>query len=218
MKTIKNILVLTSFFIALISNAALIDESNVSKYEVNIKKIELWNNTTSSWIILSETSTGSVDIAASNAGAQVASMINADVVLTFGTYTKVRATVDDEFKVKACAASGSSCMTGSWSTSGTVAASTAVGTTTPQEMTYLIDFASDVSSSEMSSNNATAITGGVQIEYTLPTAFVMDAATKSMAADIAFDVDNIFDFTDNENGTDTGYIRINFPKVTMTLQ
>ncbi len=215
MKTIKNILVLTSFFIALISNASLIDESNVSKYEVNIKKIELWNNTTSSWIILSETNTGGVDIAASNAGAQVASMINADVVLTFGTYTKVRATVDDEFKVKACATSGASCMTGLWS-SGTVAASTAVGTTTPQEMTYLIDFANDLSGSEMNSNSATAITGGVQIEYTLPTAFVMDATTVSMAADIAFDVDNIFEFTDN--GNNTGYITINFPKVTMTLQ
>lgn len=215
MKAMKNILALTSFLIALISNAALIDESNVSQYKVNIKKIELWNNTTSSWITLSETNTGYVDIAASNAGSQVASMIDAGVVLTFGTYTKVRATVDDEFKVKACATSNASCLNGSW-TSGTVAASTTVGTTTASEMTYLIDFASDVTSSEMSSNGATAITGGVQIIYTLPTAFVMNAATTSMTADIAFDVDNIFDFIDN--GNSTGYIQINFPKVSMTLQ
>jgi len=215
MNFIRNILLTLTFFVAFNANSGLIDQSNVSQYKVNIKKLEIYNSTTSSWITLSETNTGYVDIASVDAGAQVASMVNKDVVLTFGTYTKVRATVDDEFKVKACGASSASCMNGSW-TNGTVAAATDIGTTTPSEMTYLIDFANDLSSSDMTANGATAISGGVQIVYTLPTAFVMDAATTGMTANILFDVDDIFNFTDN--GNNTGYITINFPKVTMTLQ
>lgn len=215
MKNIKYLIAGLALLFGMHSIAVLIDESNVSQYKVNIKKMELWNNTTSTWHTLSETNTGYVDIAAVDAGAQVSSMIDAGVVLTYGTYTKARATVDDEFKVKACGASGASCMTGSWA-SGTVAAATAAGTSTPAEMTYLIDFANDVPSSEMTDNDATAVSGGVRMEYTFATPFVMSATTTGMAIDIAFDVDNIFDFTDN--GNSTGYITINFPKVTISIQ
>ena len=212
MRSMKHIIAAFALLFGLNSVAALIDESNVSQYKVNIKKMELWNNTTSTWHTLSETNTGYVDIAAVDAGAQVASMIDAGVILTYGTYTKARATVDDEFKVKACGTSGANCMNGSWA-SGTVAAATTSGLSTPTEMTYLIDFSSDVPSSEMTSNNATAISGGVQMEYTFATPFVMDASTATMDIDVAFDVDNIFNFDTSNN-----YITINFPKVTITIQ
>jgi len=215
MKSIKNIITVFVMLFAAQSLAAYVNKANISQYTVNIKKIETFNNTTSTWITLSETSSGNVDIASVAAGDQVASMIKAGITLPYGIYTKARATVDDEFKVKACAASGASCMNGAW-TSGTTAASTSIATTSATEMTFLINFSTDLSANDLSVNNATAISGGVQIEYTFAAPFVMDATTTSMSTDIAFDLENVFQFTDN--GNNTGYINIDFPKVNITVQ
>ena len=192
-------------------SAGNVSNSWVTTYNTTIKKLEIWNSTTSQWLVLSETSK-TVNIASVSAGAEIGSMVDAGLSLPYGTYTKARVTVDDEFTVAACGSSGANCLTGA-AASGTIAAATNAGTVTATSFNFLIDFSTDVTSANLSANNATAISGGVEIQYTFTAPFELDATTTSLSIDIAFDLNNVFYFDSGSN-----YINIDFPKVTITVQ
>ena len=77
----------------------LIPESQIDKFEVTYKKIELYNSTTGKWLLLSD-QLQSINIANASPS-QIAGLITSDVSLTLGTYTKIRSVINDRFTLKA---------------------------------------------------------------------------------------------------------------------
>jgi hypothetical protein len=195
MKFIKNILIAFIAFFAIIniSFAGNIAHANVTQYSMTINKIEIYNSTTAKWITIASTPK-TVNIASASAGAAIGSMTNSDVTLTFGTYTKTRATVSDTFTIKACSDLGGSRCT----------------TATNQGATALV------------ANSATAVAGSVTVnggvaiqkEVDLSTPFEMSAATTTMSSTVSFNLDNIFTY-ESDSG---GYIYPGEPVVTVTMQ
>ena len=195
MKFIKNTLIAFIAFFAIvnISFAGNIAHANVTQYSMTINKIEIYNSTTAEWITIASTPK-TVDIASKSAGTAIGSMTNSDVTLTFGTYTKTRATVSDTFTIKACSDLGGSRCT----------------TATNQGATALVaDSATAVAGS-------VTVNGGVAIlkEVNLTVPFEMNAATASMASTVSFDLNNVFTYIADSGG----YIYPGEPSVTVTMQ
>ena len=196
MKFIKNTLIAFIAFFAIvnISFAGNIAHANVTQYSMTINKIEIYNSTTAEWITIASTPK-TVDIASASAGAAIGSMTNSDVTLTFGSYTKVRATVSDTFTIAACSdGGGSTCTT-----------------------------ATNASVSSLVATSATAVAGSVTVnggvditssEITLATPFEMSATTTSMSSTVSFNLDNVFTYS-ADNG---GYIYPGEPSVSITMQ
>lgn len=69
------------------------------EYTVTLKKIELFNATTGLWVTACETA-GSFDIASAQAGAEIASLV-AGLALPDGSYSKIRITMGNRFRIKA---------------------------------------------------------------------------------------------------------------------
>ena len=196
MKFIKNTLIAFIAFFAIvnISFAGNIAHANVTQYSMTINKIEIYNSTTAEWITIASTPK-TVDIASASAGAAIGSMTNSDVTLTFGSYTKVRATVSDTFTIAACSdGGGSTCTT-----------------------------ATNASVSSLVATSATAVAGSVTVnggvditssEITLATPFEMSATTTSMSSTVSFNLDNVFTYL-ADNG---GYIYPGEPSVSITMQ
>ena len=196
MKFIKNTLIAFIAFFAIvnISFAGNIAHANVTQYSMTINKIEIYNSTTAEWITIASTPK-TVDIASASAGAAIGSMTNSDVTLTFGSYTKVRATVSDTFTIAACSDSGGSTCT----------------TATNASVSSL------VATSATAVAGSVTVNGGVDItssEITLATPFEMSATTTSMSSTVSFNLDNVFTYLAG-NG---GYIFPGEPSVSITMQ
>jgi len=196
MKFIKNTLITFIAFFAIvnISFAGNIAHANVTQYSMTINKIEIYNSTTAKWITIASTPK-TVDIASASAGAAIGAMTNSDVTLTFGSYTKVRATVSDTFTIAACSDSGGSTCT----------------TATNASVSSL------VATSATAVAGSVTVNGGVDItssEITLATPFEMSAATTSMSSTVSFNLDNVFTYS-ADNG---GYIYPGEPSVSITMQ
>ena len=196
MKFIKNTLIAFIAFFAIvnISFAGNIAHANVTQYSMTINKIEIYNSTTAEWITIASTPK-TVDIASASAGAAIGSMTNSDVTLTFGSYTKVRATVSDTFTIAACSDSGGSTCT----------------TATNASVDSL------VATSATAVAGSVTVNGGVDItsdEITLATPFEMSATTTSMSSTVSFNLDNVFTYS-ADNG---GYIYPGEPSVSITMQ
>ena len=71
----RSLFKLITLFGIMINSLFAIDvgESLVSRYDVTFKKLEIFNSTTSSWVIISDTTT-TVDIASASAGDDIAAM------------------------------------------------------------------------------------------------------------------------------------------------
>lgn len=82
-----------------------IPASGVSEYSEKIKKVELCDSTVTSCFTLFAGVSGFIDIASQNAGADVANLTSGQVP-TPGTYTIIRTTVSNEFRIKAQFTSG----------------------------------------------------------------------------------------------------------------
>ncbi len=201
MKFIKNLLIVVVTFFTIVNTALAgnIAHANVSKYEMTINKIEIYNSTTDEWITISSTAK-TIDIAPADAGATIGSMVNDDVTLSFGSYTKVRATVSDTFIIKACSDSGGSTCTTADIQSGS-------------SNSALVSTATSAASAEgsVTVNGGTAVTKTV----TLTTPFEMTVATTSMSSSVSFNLDNVFTYTATGGG---GYISPGEPVVTISLQ
>lgn len=82
-----------------------IPASGVSEYSVEIKKVELCDSALTSCFTLFVGNSGFIDIASQNAGTDVANLTSGQVP-TPGTYTIIRTTVSNNFRIKAQFASG----------------------------------------------------------------------------------------------------------------
>jgi hypothetical protein len=197
MKFIKNTLIAFIAFFAIVNISFAVPNiahANVTQYSMTINKIEIYNSTTAKWITIASTPK-TVDIASASAGAAIGSMTNSDVTLTFGSYTKVRATVSDTFTIAACSDSGGSTCT----------------TATNASVSSL------VATSATAVAGSVTVNGGVDItsaEITLATPFEMSAATTSMSSTVSFNLDNVFTYS-ADNG---GYIYPGEPSVSITMQ
>ena len=197
MKFIKNTLIAFIAFFAIVNISFAVPNiahANVTQYSMTINKIEIYNSTTAKWITIASTPK-TVDIASASAGAAIGSMTNSDVTLTFGSYTKVRATVSDTFTIAACSDSGGSTCT----------------TATNASVSLL------VATSATAVAGSVTVNGGVDItsaEITLATPFEMSAATTSMSSTVSFNLDNVFTYS-ADNG---GYIYPGEPSVSITMQ
>jgi len=197
MRFFKNTLIafIAFFGIVNISFAGNIAHGDVTQYSMTINKIEIYNSTTAEWITIASTPK-TVDIASASAGAAIGSMTNSDVTLTFGTYTKTRATVSDTFTIKACSGNGGSTCTTATRVPGNDAALVAT--------------------------SATAIAGSVVVNsgvdltatITLTAPFEMTAATTGMSSTVSFNLDDVFTYVDD----DTDYIYPGQPSVAITMQ
>lgn len=195
MKFIKNTLIAFIAFFAIvnISFAGNISHANVSQYSVTMNKIEIYNSTTAEWITIASTPKV-VDIASADAGAAIGSMTNSGVTLTFGSYTKVRATVSDTFTIAACSDSGgSTCTAATNASAGSLVATSATAVA-----------------------GSVTVNGGIDIvssEIILATPFEMSAATTSMSSTVSFNLNNIFTYSAAEDRIYAGE-----PVVTVTMQ
>ena len=194
MKFIKNTLIAFIAFFAIvnISFAGNIAHANVTQYSITIKKIEIYNSTTAEWITIASTPK-TVDIAIASAGAAIGSMTNSDVTLTFGTYTKTRATVSDTFTIKACSdLGGSTCTTATNASAGSLVATAATAVA-----------------------GSVTVFGGVDVLkiVNLTAPFEMSAATTSMSSTVSFNLDKVFTYSPAEDRIYAGE-----PVVTVTMQ
>jgi hypothetical protein len=198
MKFIKNTLIAFIAFIAIVNisfaghNGGNIAHANVSQYSLTINKIEIYNSTTDEWITIANTPK-TVNIASASAGEAIGSMTNSDVTLTFGSYTKTRATVSDTFTIKACSdLGGSTCTTATNASAGSLVATSATAVA-----------------------GSVTVNSGVDIQKTvvLTAPFEMNAATASMSATISFDLDNVFTYNAANE-----YITAGEPAVTVSMQ
>ena len=227
MLKIKNILFTVVATLSSISIAATIDldgAGTIEEYSTTINKLEFYNDTTSEWVMLSDTAK-TVNIASVTAGNAVGSMIKKGLTLKFGTYTKLKATVSGTFTLDACYDTSSTCTTGSKLSTiaghaGNDHASIASNSVANRAATIvLVDFSNcgGCLSGAPSGESRAAVSGGVAITYTLPTAFVMNAATTSMTADIKFNIDDKLTYVaDDDDGHK--YITPAFPLVNLTVQ
>lgn len=183
-------------FYAILNNAAIagnISHANVAKYVITLNQLEIYNSTTSEWIVVASTPK-SVDISQADAGANIASMVNADVTLPFGTYTQARATVSDTFTIKACSDNGGATCTTATNLSDASLKATA---TTATEGSVTVNGGSDLLNTR-----------------TLTSPFNMTTATTSMLATISFNLDNVFTYS----STGGGYIAPGEPSVTVSIE
>lgn len=217
MNQIKTIIVAFGLLVSGVSLAATVDIStgasgSIDEYSVTINKLEIYNSTTGEWKTLSDTAK-TINIASASAGSQVGSMVKNDITLTYGTYTQIKATVGGSFTLSACYNS-SKCTTGSTVTDAAASASASSATAT----SVTVDFSNcgGCMANPPSGETRTAVSGGVEITYTLPTPFVMSGATSSMTSDIKFDIDDKLTYVGS--GPGAPYITPAFPKVYLTLQ
>lgn len=176
--------------------AGNIPASQVAKYEVTVKKVEIFNSTTNSWFTLASTPK-TFDIASVSAGAAVGDMISG-VIPPAGTYTQVRITVGSEFKIKACNSTGNQCTSGTYSSPPhTLASANAGSMATASEVTVDIDF-SDSGTIGISACPATPqcyADGGdslVVTENLGPITVGPGSLPKSIS--ISFNLDNVFTY------------------------
>ena len=189
----------------------LIPESQIDKFEVTYKKIELYNSTTGEWLLLSD-QLQSIDIANASPS-QIAGLITSDVSLTLGTYTKIRSVINDRFTLKACGVVGAACTDGNASIKGVHRAKTPLANTIPIDHILVFDwrlFTIYLPSGSLSIDNGTAL----QMETTLTTPLVVNVESNGvLSVDVVWDLHNKFTYDDVKPD-----ISINFVPTSVTLQ
>jgi hypothetical protein len=219
----KTVFKLFMILLAINAFAGNIPSDKVGEYTITIKKLEIYNSTTGKWIVLANTP-ANVDIASAQAGQTVGAMISQDAAMTYGTYTKARATLGNTFTIKACTATPS-CTNGN-TVSGHPEAALGLTTITTlnnaQPTTITVDFTDPAIQSTLKANNAQAVGSDVQIEMTLPSPITITQKSTSPNIDLSFDVNNVFtsqtlgNDVDND-GNDDDSIIIDFPEVNIAL-
>jgi len=228
----KNVLKIVSLIFclnALLFAAGNVGKEGVAQYKVTIKKLEMYNSTTSTWIVLSDTAS-TVDVASVNAGQSIASMVARDAAFTYGTYTKARATIGNNFTIQVCTTipnasctnntiNGGGIVNGQLVAGGHTLATAMTGTTaanaTPIDM--IIDFSAIALPS-----GATLSGSDVVAEYNLDIAFTVNASSGSPSVSVDFNVDNIFTAVTiganaDLNGGNDNRIEIDFPTVDISI-
>jgi len=205
MKKVIFLIALTFLLFAILpfnlAEAGNIPASQVAKYEVTVKKVEIFNSTTNSWFTLTSTPK-TFDIASVSAGAAVGDMISG-VIPPAGTYTQVRITVGSEFKIKACNSTGNQCTSGQLPPGGanttphTLAAANAGSMAAASEVTVDIDF-SDSGTIGISACPATPqcyADGGDTLVVTENFGpFTVGPGSTPKSISISFNLDNVFDY------------------------
>lgn len=220
----KTIFKLFMILLAINAFAGNIPSDKVGEYTITIKKLEIYNSTTGKWIVLANTP-ANVDIASAQAGQAVGTMISQDAAMTYGTYTKARATLGNTFTIKACTATPS-CTNGNTVSGHPDEAALGLTTITTlnnaQPTTITVDFTDPAIQSDLKANNAQAVGSDLQIEMTLPSPLTITQKSTSPNIDLSFDVNNIFTFqtlgTDVDgDGNNDDYILIDFPDLNIGL-
>ena len=240
MKTMfKYFSVLIIFF-----NTLLFSETiNISEYWVVLKKLEIYNSTTKKWITVSE---GSADVniadPAFGPNSDIASMAAKDAAITFGTYTKVRATVANTFEAKACVDDGSgivACTNGD--DSDTINAHSVTGFAPEVGL-----FIADTSHKDSDPNNAisteveidfskpevtqyldpeeTPVDNGtaLQLEQTLSTPFIVDENTTSPSVSVKFNLNGAIEImannVDYDGDSDDYMLLFGAPQIDISIE
>jgi hypothetical protein len=216
MKAIKTIIYT---LLLITANAAVatnypIPHTQIDKFTVTYTKNELYNSTTGKWLTLNDT-THVINIANASPS-EVASLISTNVILTYGTYTKFKSTIDNEVTLKACGLEDSACTDGNVSASAKYSHSLAaapLANTTTSDFTFIFDF--DNYPSILAANGAVSINDGAAMEvtYTLTSPFIMNAETTSMSIDSVWDLNNVFTYNDFSSS-----ISVDFMPTSITVQ
>lgn len=179
-----------SLFLSTVASAAETPIPSVSgmEYTITIKKIEMFNSTTNLWVTITGSST-SFDIASVNAGATAGNMVSG-ANLPNGSYTRIRVTVSNQFRIKAFVSiSGQGkCTSGT----GVIGTNTFAGVVncasiaSASAVTATIDF----SSNPLPAGNEVV---GTDLRTTseIPS-FVIGLGSVPKTADISFDLNNVF--------------------------
>jgi hypothetical protein len=234
MKKILNIFtILTLFNISLLA-AGNISQSYVKQYIVNFKKIELYNSTSNKWIQVSKPGQSPIDIAGVNPNQSIGAMMAANAALTFGTYTKSRATIGNTFTIQACNSTNNACTdntkTGnaggvSWNNG---AISITGGHTAAIAWSTIAAAAASPVATTINFSNVTLPTGAslngsdVMIEHTLTAPFIINKSSKSPNINVTFDVNNVLKSTTlsanlDGNGNNEDWILLDFPIVHISI-
>ncbi len=194
-------LMLTSLF------GGNVASSLVTRYDITIKQLEIYNSTTASWVVLSDTIT-TVDIASTTAGSDIASMVSGDISISYGTYTKARVKIGNTFTIAACGSAGDDCTDGTTFVSGTHTIATAVDANAVATAgTNIIDFTTSLPA------GATLSGTDALFEYDFSAPFTLNASTKSSPSiNIQFDLNNVVQFVDGTNS-----IFVQDPTVTVNV-
>lgn len=190
---------------------------SITKYNVTINKLEVFNSETGTYVTLSDTPTA-VNIASGTAGADIAAMV-ANATIPYGTYTKTRATIANTFTINACY-SATQCTGGTRPTIGDTFVNNAMAVATTAaagraDTAVTIDFTNTtyVSAAILSANGATALTDGVQIIYDHPTPLIVNQNTTAFNVDVKFNLGGgVFRYN-----VATTSIYVDFPTVTISF-
>ena len=213
MKAIKTIIYT---LLLITANAAVatdypIPHTQIDKFTVTYTKNELYNSTTGKWLTLNET-TQVINIANATPS-EVAGLISTNVTLTYGTYTKFKSTVNNQFTLRACGLVSSACTDGTASSMGVHRAAAPLLNTTASDYTIVVNF--DNYPVLLAANGAVSINDGaaMEITYTLTSPFVMNAETTSLSINSSWNMHNVFEYDDVKPD-----ISINFMPTSITVQ
>ena len=132
---------------------------------------------------------------------------------TYGTYTKFKSTVNNQFTLRACGLASSACTDGTASSMGVHRAAAPLANTTASDYTIVVNF--DNYPVLLAANGAVSINDGAatEITYTLTSPFVMNAETTSLSINSSWNMHNVFEYDDVKPD-----ISINFMPTSITVQ
>ena len=205
-----------------------IPASGVSEYSVRIKRVELCNSTVSSCFLLFDGDSGFIDIASQSAGTDVANL-TAGKVPDPGTYTIIRTTVSNNFRIKAQFTSGGTTFfTNAATNFGGLSVHTVANTNTSgaNAVVTIIEFGPTGLNltlyTSQTANGSYRNAAGDLIHIMNPSTSITvtkrpDGTTASNVTDviISFDVNNILVFNDDDVAA--RFFRPGAPGVTVTI-
>lgn len=161
--------------------------SSGMEYTVTLKRVEFFNETTGLWVTACDTA-GTFDIASAQAGAEIAGLV-ADLALPAGSYSRIRITISNRFRIKAFVmagvqgrCTGGSAVVGNNTFAATVGCSSIAGAA---PVTVAMDF-----SSAVLSNGTEAVGSDLRATHEI-TPFTMGLGSGSKTAEISFRLHNV---------------------------
>jgi hypothetical protein len=197
-----------------------IPAADVSEYSIKIKKVELCTNTLACTTVF-EGDSGYLDIASVNAGAAVGDIISG-VIPPAGTYSIVRTTVDNEFRIEAQYNDGGTVY---YTNSQAVAGGHTVATTTTiaasqNPVVNIIDFSVIPGVTLYNNDTADGIyrnASGDLIHIMNVSPFVVGSGSAPKTVSISFNVNNVLIYN-NDAGFPANYFRPGTPGVSLTIE
>lgn len=195
-----------------LSFAGDVASGNVAKYEVTINKMEIFNSTTATWVVMSDTP-ATIDIASGSAGADIGSMISPDTKIPYGTYTQGRITISDTFTINACDGGGN-CTNGAaldngatpGTTEGGVGAALASGVDTTVEIDFI------TVAGALANPDITGTATSCTIVTNFASSLVVNEQTESMSVNVKFNINNVL--SSNAGALFT----VDFPGITVSIE